>query len=464
MHPKLRPNSAPISRGPLFLIATLYPLISIVGQIQLGIVLNVSISAERLFFLILGPLGLIEILKRGDLLACGWSAIPASIRIGLIVWFGGFLLTTFVHFGDDDLFILSQYAQKGSMALLFAFALVAEGSARRSLRLFALATSGAALASLYLYGTTGVGDLIRVGSFVSTETGEMTIISGLARAGAVGGVPAMACWLEAIYAKTRVKRLLWFGLMLLVIVASLLALRREYLISISACLLVGLFILPLGRSKLLLAFAIGIIVAISVVIIRVIPEWMGRYDETILAIAEKQDARLLMLQAGPGIFLEKPLFGHGLGSYPMLMGEKLPVALRSEEEIAGFYSRGLASHNSFLTAAVEGGMFALAGIVLFMGALILWSIRICLRERREKLDPTALFAPLIMIQVFASCFFGDGLVTNSVWAYLGILFAIVALSNMRARLTPFSTQPFVPTSPGGHRRPIQTNVRIPRLG
>lgn len=404
---------------------------SIVAQYPLG-ELGVSWSFERLIIAVLAPFCVLQVITGDNASRRLIAFTPRLISTGLGLWLIALFLSFGVNFHVGDFILLQGYLLKLSLGILFAFAVAEERALRDATRLFALSTFFAAFASFYIYRTQGSG-AIRSAAFVNVNFGDVSLLEGVARAGAIGSVPLMAAWLEAVYARRFWQRTAWYGVMFTIFVASLLALRREYLLSTSVCLLWGIATLPLGIRKLNALIVVLTLFAIGFAALQAIPEWRMRlFEETVESFAQKQDPRMLMLQTAPIVALEAPFAGHGLGSYPMLMAENLPLSLATQEQIMRFYSHGLASHNSLLTAMVETGFLGFLGILMFFVGVGYWSLKVWRINRSSLGHPLALFAPLFAIQLAFSTMFQDGLVNNTIWAFFGMLVAIIALE--RAKL------------------------------
>lgn len=452
--------------SPLRLLAIGYPCISAVGQFPIGTVAGVTVSLERLVMLVLGPLCILQLAFAEENVRRIVHFTPRSIALGLLLWLTALGFSCAIHFEAGDTALLLGYAQKFLLGFLFACAVASEPDARRAVRLFALATLLAVPATFFVYYTQG-SSVIRAAGFLSSDFGDITFVEGLARSGALGGIPLMACWLEAVFAGRPSRRILWYVGVAALFAAAMLALRREYVLSIAVCLGWGLFGLPLGLRRFQALAIVGGFFALGFAIIQIVPEWRPRLlSETVDTFVSGQDLRLLMLQTSPRLFAEEPLIGRGLGTFPRLMATSLPVRFASDEEATRFLAQGLASHNSFLTAALEAGVFGLLGLTIVFVSLGRWCWRLWRFGGRVLGSPLAYFAPLFFIQLLFSVTFQDGLASNIVWAFLGMSVAIVALERSRllwfppgaAKPVPVAALPMAPAGP-----PV-SHVRNPRSG
>lgn len=458
-----RVNSPNVRLTPLRILAILYPALSIIAQYPLGD-FGISWSLERLLMVMLAPFCVLQVMA-GDKAASRLIYFtPRLVTFGLALWYVAMLVSFGLNFGHGDIVVLQSYTLKLALGILFAFAVAEENSLRNATRLFALSTFFATFASFYINRTQGSG-AIRSAAFVNVDFGNVSLIEGLARAGAVGSLPLMAAWLEAVYARRLWQRAMWYGIMFTLFVASMLALRREYLLSTSVCLLWGMATLPLGIRKVTAVVVVLMLFVIGFATLQAIPEWRMRlFDETVEAFAQRQDPRTLMLQTAPLVALESPFVGHGLGSYPLLMAQNLPISLATQDDIMRFYSLGLASHNSLLTAMVETGLFGFLGILLFFTGVGYWSLKVWRINRSSAGHPLALFAPLFAIQLAFGTMFQDGLVNNTIWAFFGMLVAIIALERAKVagaipRHDTVTAPPQSRLGPGSLQR---SHVRFPR--
>jgi hypothetical protein len=403
--------------------------------------------------LLLGPFCVLQIMAGDRTFLRLVHYVPRTIVFGLLVWYAALVSSFGVNFESDDLIVIQSYTMKIALGVLFVVAVAEETTLRNSSRLFALSAFFATIATFYVYRTQGSG-AIRSASFVNVDFGSVSLLEGLARAGAVGSIPLMAAWLEAVFAKKLLHRLAWYGAMFALFVAAMLALRREYLLSISLCLLWGVATLPLGFRKVNAIFVVIVLLVVGFGTLQAIPEWRLRlFDETIDTFVQRQDPRALMLINAPQFAMESPLVGFGLGSYPMLMAQRLPIALITQEEVTRFYYSGLASHNSLLTALVETGIFGFLGLVVFFSSVGIWSLRVWRVNRASSGNPLALFAPIFAIQLFFGTMFQDGLVNNTIWTFFGMLVAIIA--SERAKMHGAAP-------PAGRPRQRNHHVRHPR--
>jgi O-antigen ligase len=195
-------------------------------------------------------------------------------------------------------------------------------------------------------------------------------------------------------------------------VLSLLALRREVLIEAGVGMLVLIFIFPkrdrivLRMTGLILACAITIAIATS-------ERWQDRlFTETRNDYEMGQDARTILLKYTPAALMDRPLLGHGPGSYAWTMWNYSPLA--------GLASRGIEAHNSFSRAAVETGTLGLIGFTVMFVALCWKAVR-----RRREIFRIGILPRLTAIMIFLHVgdwlFFGDGIGSNTTWYFIGVL-------------------------------------------
>jgi hypothetical protein len=416
---------------PLNVLAILYPATWIIGQYPLEQYVGFAFSVERLLVILLGPLCILEILTNLRSVHILRQYVPIGIHAGAGLWLGSILFSFSVGFAVSAIPLAAGYMQKVGLGFLFCCAVLRLDDIRQTTRLFALSTLLASFCSFYYALSQGLGSL-RVAGYVNIEFGDVSLVEGLARAGAIGSIPLMAAWLEASYAQSRSGKIFWIAATLCLYVASMLALRREYLISTTAGFAAGIYILRRKYSTTTKIVGTIIFTVAGGAMILGTQEWRDRlFYETKDTFEMGQDPRTLMLKTAPSIFMEKPLTGHGIGTYPMLMVKHLPLAITDEEGLRKYSKDGMASHNSFATAAVESGLFGLTGLLLLVFNLGLWAWRTSSMGSLNRGSPSSAFAFVFFVQIFVALFFGDGLISNLNWAFLGLLIAIIAKERVR---------------------------------
>ncbi len=84
----------------------------------------------------------------------------------------------------------------------------------------------------------------------------------------------------------------------------------------------------------------------------------------------RNDVRVMIYDSSWELFLEKPIFGHGIGRFQPIWHDKKAQYLVDHPEAAVLDSRLSHPHNELLYWAVEGGLIALSGILVLALAFL----------------------------------------------------------------------------------------------
>lgn len=109
---------------------------------------------------------------------------------------------------------------------------------------------------------------------------------------------------------------------------------------------------------------------------------------------EGKDARQHLYRIGWDLFTDKPIAGHGIGSFQSVFHQRAGeyMAARGSEPLIG-HSRYSHPHNELLFWAIEGGSLALVGLALAAGATLIQLYR---QGRQRGLALLALLLPLTL--------------------------------------------------------------------
>jgi len=280
----------------------------------------------------------------------------------------------------------------------------------------------AGLFSIALCLQTGDIEMLRQASYAGLEPDapNIDVFAGIARMGAGNLLPLWFCIvLYSTEQRKSVQRILlallpYFGIL------SLLALRREVLVEGTVVMLILIFFAAPKGNRLVLAVT-GIIIACCVIVaVKSSERWQERlFSESRYEFETGSDPRTLMLMHTPEVLMEEPLIGHGLGSYEWTMVVYFPSEVRNSEAMSK-KGGGIAAHNSFSRAAVETGAIGLLGFIVMFAALGWRAVRI-----RSDLAGTGITLRFVAIIIFLHVgdwlFFGDGIISNTTWYFIGVL-------------------------------------------
>lgn len=154
--------------------------------------------------------------------------------------------------------------------------------------------------------------------------------------------------------------------------------------------LIGLLILLSARYRQLWAHRRTMLTAIAMVVLAAIASTQIKSDtggllqgmqkfERLTQTADdptRNDVRWMIYASSLEMFLEKPLLGHGLGSFQNAWHQKKASYLEQHPEAAILAPRLSHPHNELLFWGIEGGLLALTGVFLVAGALLyrLWQL------------------------------------------------------------------------------------------
>jgi len=411
--------------APSSLFSVLYPLLQVVGQVpfQIG---GVTVSLERVL-VVLGGVGLIG----GALIThrFAFARLPRTVIVGVALVLGAYVVSLTVFYSEAGAVEVFGLVQKAALAYLVVISITEKRQLRTLFAFFLAASFFASLVTVSAYWQTHSLQFIRAGSYVQQGAIGQSLYVGLARTGAGNLVPVWVSFLYLSEARGRSRRLFWGLAIIWFTVLSLFALRRETIV----LLIVGLLVLSLykpigmGAKGKVMSMALAIIVAVFVILS---PEWRDRLlQETVATFATGTDARMvLLLRYSPAIALASPLVGIGPGNYALVQ-MRLPDLVTPEILSFG----GIAAHNSWSAMIVEAGVFAFLGLCLILIGVAKPLIRIRTSGDLE-LDKIQAFSLLIFMRLLGSMFFGNGLVLSETWFWLGVLLALINITERESAL------------------------------
>lgn len=156
-------------------------------------------------------------------------------------------------------------------------------------------------------------------------------------------------------------------------------------------------------------------------------------DDSLLARLEgSAQGRLLIWSAGIRMVLDKPLMGHGYGSFPRLIGWY--------GNVQGGYDRLIAQrdpHNTYLGIAAEMGLIALGFFLLTLFLILRSCFSIYYRAPDLFMRALGLASIGMMMGMLSANFFGSRMDTTELTAYFWIISAIVVQydKDLRKRLS-----------------------------
>jgi O-antigen ligase len=261
---------------------------------------------------------------------------------------------------------------------------------------------------------TGSLEMLRQASYggLDPDVLDIDLFRGIARAGVGNLLPVWICAVLYPSVSMKWKRAVLLALTAYFAMLAMLALRREVLIEAAVGLPVLWFAMPRGFRP----FVTTVAIALGGVLVGTIASserWQDRiFQETRSEFETDSDARIVLLLNTPAELMDKPLLGHGPGSYPLRMGKYFPPTRISGSVIA--------AHNSFSRAAVESGIVGLLGFVLMVAALGWRAVR-----SKNELSLAGIGvrfgAIMIFLHVGDWLLFGDGIASNTTWFFIGLL-------------------------------------------
>jgi hypothetical protein len=402
-----------LSLGPAILLVV-YPLLAFIGQFPITGA-GIPLSVEHIVAAVCAVVMLVE---------CAFGSVRLRsangvFLVGFVVWSGANALSLLQHPSREGNFEVFGYIQKFVFCYLVFLALA---EARCVLKVMRWYIAGCFIAGVFticffLFQGASLDDLRGASYGGLDEAGQLqvSLMEGLARSGAGNLLPFWFALVFFMMYPDRGRRSLYLGLAAFFLLLSLMALRREVLV----CLVFGFVVLAAWapreyRGPIALVMGLCLCGAASVVVSN--ESWSRRlFEETAEDLSAGQDPRLAMLVATPAALLDKPLLGHGPGTYRTTILNYVSV-----RGVLG--ETGLAAHNSFSAAAVQAGCVGLLGAVLMTGGL-------CIQVVGRRQYPTRslglirLASLIILLEVLDRQSFGDGLWAPQTWFWFGVLLA-----------------------------------------
>lgn len=404
---------------PSWIIGVLYPSIWFLGQIPLRAGSS-DFSLERGIVLFAGFGLLASILKRREIVL-----FPSNtLLVSSVLMIGAMFFSTFINQAEYGLFQLISLIQKIVFAWLVFVSLNHINRVRKAMRLFLIASVFASFFTIIVIVQSGNLFIIQSSSFVAGDSVSENLLRGIARAGAGNTIAVWLALLEARTAKTQERKLLWLLVLVWTVIFALLALRREVLIIIPVGFLVLTWRSRTARNRTVLAGLITI--SLLAVFISISPEWSYRLNKNPLA-GTANETRWILLQYSWEAFKAAPVLGHGPGTFRDVQFQFPEYVQRLGLTIYQNLKFGVASHNSFSTFLVETGIVGSLGFCLML--VWMWkqlTSRVSLQNKFiEDIWP---FSLVIFVNILLKFSFGDGILINVHWFWVGVLWSVIALA------------------------------------
>lgn len=409
------PGSRSFAGGPttwsFWLLLVLYPLALPLGTYPV-LFLGRSVGAEFLFAL---PCAVVVVL---EIVVGRLKAAPGNpyFLLGLALWLGANVVSLQEHPELGTTRIVLSLVFKAMLAYTVFWVLEVNGRLEVLLKSYLAGCALSGLAAIALLVETGDLNVIRLGTYgnLDYDAASVDVFSGFARAGAGNLLPVWICaflypGVPKQWKRAGLLAIVWF------MVLAMLALRREVLVEAVVGLAVLWLWMPRGFRPALVAFSLAL-GGVLIGTIALSEHWQERLvSETREQFEQGDDPRTVMLLKTLTELMEAPVFGHGPGSYPVRMTKH--VTSMQDFSLIG---QGIGAHNSFSRAAVETGVVGLSGFCLMVAALG-WR---AVRRRSEAASAglnLRLAAVMILLHLGDMMFFGDGISTNIVWLFMGVL-------------------------------------------
>ncbi len=411
---------------PIWSVTFLYPAIHVLGGYPVAVG-SVSISLERVILVFAGVGFVVYLLRTRKI-----PAMPLPLLFGWLAWLLAFVVTIFLFPTDIGLNKVLSLVQKMLFGYLVFLSFQTTEQVNRAIKLYILSTFVASFVTLGVYFSSGGAALIRSGSFIENDITVASEIPdlflGLARAGAGGILEVFLCLLLLSTVKTRREKFLWIAIGVWLAGASTLALRREYLISLVACFLVVLLYrrTRFGSGGLAFLAIAGVLVF---GLVTNMAEWSTRlFGETVTAFENNQDRRTLYFLSSLDAWNQSPFVGYGAGNWS--------ISVRPY-----FFNRGPSlvdslpsSHNSFTMTLVETGLLGGLPFLFVFGYMAARLTKLSRQSLDPQLKSVLSFSVVFLLEIFFWLFFGDAIMNNLTWYWLGLLAAIIVLG--KAQLSP----------------------------
>jgi O-antigen polymerase len=201
---------------------------------------------------------------------------------------------------------------------------------------------------------------------------------------------------------------------------------------------VGVLVVHLLLKRMLVGAALGCLLGLALFVGDIFPLLVDRFRPDSAFYL-----RFTLVRLGWELFKEAPLFGHGVGTFPLLSGDTLGIVIERHG-----VAMGLAPHNDLIRFLVEGGLLGLAFycIVLLTAARI--GHRLARRGDQNFEGPLGVFLVSATVTTFVFGLAGQGLSFSAPYL-LGALGIGAALDGRRysARMEAASDARSSETSP-----------------
>lgn len=144
---------------------------------------------------------------------------------------------------------------------------------------------------------------------------------------------------------------------------------------------------------------------------------LQRLNNETSSVVQGSETRIVNFRAGMIAFLQNPL-GYGPGMY-----ESVAYNILGQ----GYYSWEYHSYNVFIAVAVDGGVIALAGIIILFVSIFIQS----LQENGQPNSPESWIlrsSPAILLVVFIWFTFGNAVDVGLPWYLMGLILSAVRLA------------------------------------
>jgi O-antigen ligase len=248
-------------------------------------------------------------------------------------------------------------------------------------------------------------------------------------------------------ATRRSVRLVWAGCAVSLVAGVYLTQSRGGFLALFLAVVVWLAVAGgwYRRSLLLMPVVVAVLVPISGIGARLstLTTSGGTADPSVV------ERRRLQVDAAK-MFLDRPLTGHGIGSYPSVF--------RSYDRLADSYQPvdiEVAAHNLYLEQVADGGIVLFLAWALFVGSVLFAAVRSLVIGRRAG-DALTAWLPVGVISGLAGWLLASAFLHLSDFRALLVLAALAAALDVRAR--------DLPPAPALPRRRTATTGRLVAAG
>ena len=253
----------------------------------------------------------------------------------------------------------------------------------------------------------------------------------------------------AAAATRRRTRLVWVGCAVSLVAGVYLTQSRGGFIALFVAVVVWLALAGgwYRRSILLLPVVVAALVPISGIGARLstLTRSAGAADPSVV------ERRRLQVDAAK-MFLDRPLTGHGIGSYPSVF--------RRFDRLADSYQPvdiEVAAHNLYLEQAADGGIVLFLAWAVFVGSVLFAAVRALVIGRRSG-DVLSIWLSVGVISGLAGWLLASAFLHLSDFRCLLVHAALAAALDVRARGLP--TAPALPQRPDGTRNRLAAAALI----